>query len=95
MLILNLMNRNICICNYIVKTIDKSLLNNIFFEINEIDSSINNYEKLVNCSKFNNIKKKYYDENKISIFVNKIPLYNNNKCKIIWNKINNNITINL
>ena len=89
------MIKNICVCNKIIKTINNSILNNVFIEIKQINESKNNYEKLLVCKDFIDFKNKIYKENKISIYVNKIPLYDNNIYRVIWKKISNKIIIDL
>lgn len=89
------MTKNISICNQIIKRINNILLNNTFIEIKNIDNSQNNYEKLINCIEFKDFKKKLNNDHNINVYVNKIPLYDNNKYKITWKKYNNKIIIDI
>ena len=53
-----------------------------------------NYEKLINCDKFTELKNKLYNENNILVYVNKIQFYNN-QYKVTWNKSRNKIMVDL
>ena len=88
------MSKNICICNKIIKTINYNLINNILMDINKATESKGNYERLINCDEFTELKNKLYNENNILVYVNKTPFYNN-QYKVTWNKSRNKIIVDL